>query len=342
MTSDAREIAAEAAPIGHGKLQWRILIGFVAGLVAGLLVYTFFRDAQWVEMIVTYVTNPIGQIFLRLLFMLVIPLLFSALVVGIAEMGEIRALKRIGVRTLIYTVIVSSIAVAISIALVNLLQPGRGGGQGGSRRAVGARGGGRIQHRRSVRRKRGRGEPGHRHRPLQRHFRHVEQRYFGGDVLRPVLWYRPAAGANPPDGAVEGRDRGRVRGRHAADRHRHPIGPDRHLLFHVQFVGAVRLGLAVQARGVCRRGPAGARHPDVRRVPALAEVPRQEEPVAILQGDARGERHGVQYRQLQRHPADSVAGRGYRIAVGVPRKIARFVLTIGATAIRTAPPCSKA
>ncbi len=126
MTSDAREIAAEAAPIGHGKLQWRILIGFVAGLVAGLLVYTFFRDAQWVEMIVTYVTNPIGQIFLRLLFMLVIPLLFSALVVGIAEMGEIRALKRIGVRTLIYTVIVSSIAVAISIALVNLLQPGAG------------------------------------------------------------------------------------------------------------------------------------------------------------------------------------------------------------------------
>ena len=126
MTSDARAIAAEAAPIGHGKLQWRILIGFVAGLVAGLLVYTFFRDAQWVEMIVTYVTNPIGQIFLRLLFMLVIPLLFSALVVGIAEMGEIRSLKRIGVRTLIYTVIVSSIAVAISIALVNLLQPGAG------------------------------------------------------------------------------------------------------------------------------------------------------------------------------------------------------------------------
>ena len=126
MSSDASEMAAEAAPIGHGKLQWRILIGFVAGLIAGLLAYTFARDAAWIPTIVTYVTNPIGQIFLRLLFMLVIPLLFSALVVGIAEMGEIRALKSVGIKTLIYTVIVSSIAVAVSLAVVNIIRPGDG------------------------------------------------------------------------------------------------------------------------------------------------------------------------------------------------------------------------
>ena len=126
MSTDAEGIAREAAPIGHGKLQWRILIGFVAGLLAGLLAYTLARDAAWVEWVVTYVTGPIGQIFLRLLFMLVIPLLFAALVVGIAEMGEIRALKTIGLRTLAYTVIVSSIAVAISLAAVNLIRPGDG------------------------------------------------------------------------------------------------------------------------------------------------------------------------------------------------------------------------
>jgi DAACS family dicarboxylate/amino acid:cation (Na+ or H+) symporter len=127
MTSqDAAEMARETAPAGHGKLQWRILIGFVAGLAAGLLAYTFARDAAWVESIVTYVTNPIGQIFLRLLFMLVIPLLFSALVVGIAEMGEMRSLGKVGLRTLFYTVIVSSIAVAISLTLVNVIEPGRG------------------------------------------------------------------------------------------------------------------------------------------------------------------------------------------------------------------------
>jgi Na+/H+-dicarboxylate symporter len=126
MSTDAEQIARQAAPIGHGKLQWRILLGFVFGLAGGLLAYTLARDAAWVEWVVTYVTGPIGQIFLRLLFMLVIPLLFAALVVGIAEMGEIRSLKSIGLRTLAYTVIVSSIAVAISLAAVNLLRPGDG------------------------------------------------------------------------------------------------------------------------------------------------------------------------------------------------------------------------
>lgn len=125
-STDAGELAAHAPQAGHSRLQWRILIGFVAGLVAGLLAYTFSRDAAWVESVVTYVTGPIGQIFLRLLFMLVIPLLFSALVVGIAEMGEVKSLGKVGLKTLAYTVIVSSIAVAISLTVVNLIQPGAG------------------------------------------------------------------------------------------------------------------------------------------------------------------------------------------------------------------------
>jgi Na+/H+-dicarboxylate symporter len=126
MTGEA--VANEKAHGGpdYGRLQWRILIGFVLGLLAGIAAYTFARDAEWIDTVVTYVTNPLGQVFLRLLFMLVIPLLVSALVVGIADMGEIRALKKVGVRTLLYTVVVSSIAVGISIAVTNLIQPGAG------------------------------------------------------------------------------------------------------------------------------------------------------------------------------------------------------------------------
>jgi DAACS family dicarboxylate/amino acid:cation (Na+ or H+) symporter len=107
-------------------LQWQMLIGFLVGLIAGLIVYTTQRGAPWVQVVITNVTDPIGQIFLRLLFMLVIPLLFSALIVGISEMGEVRALKRVGLRTLAYTVIVSAIAVLVSLLVVNLLQPGAG------------------------------------------------------------------------------------------------------------------------------------------------------------------------------------------------------------------------
>jgi Na+/H+-dicarboxylate symporter len=108
------------------ELQWQMLIGFLVGLVAGLIVYSTQPDARWVELLTTYVTEPIGQIFLRLLFMLVIPLLFSALVVGISEMGEVRSLKRVGLRTLAYTVIVSTIAVIVSLVVVNIFKPGAG------------------------------------------------------------------------------------------------------------------------------------------------------------------------------------------------------------------------
>jgi DAACS family dicarboxylate/amino acid:cation (Na+ or H+) symporter len=108
------------------SLQWQMLAGFVIGLVAGLIAYSTQRDAAWVDFVTDYITGPIGQIFLRLLFMLVIPLLFSALVVGISEMGEVRSLKRVGLRTLAYTVIVSAIAVAVSLVTVNVLKPGAG------------------------------------------------------------------------------------------------------------------------------------------------------------------------------------------------------------------------
>jgi DAACS family dicarboxylate/amino acid:cation (Na+ or H+) symporter len=110
----------------ESTLQWQMLGGFALGLALGLFVHFTAADAAWVKTVTTYVTGPIGQVFLRLLFMLVIPLLFSALVVGIAEMGEIAALKRVGLRTLVLTVCVSTIAVIVSLLLVNLLQPGAG------------------------------------------------------------------------------------------------------------------------------------------------------------------------------------------------------------------------
>jgi len=119
---------AEGKAGGHGsqRLQYWMLGGFLVGLALGLIVHATAADAAWVHAITTYVTQPIGQIFLRLLFMLVIPLLVSALIVGVADMGEARHLRTVGLRTLLYTVIVSSIAVAISLAMVNLFQPGSG------------------------------------------------------------------------------------------------------------------------------------------------------------------------------------------------------------------------
>ena len=108
------------------SLQMQMLIGFVVGLTLGLFVHLTQPDAPWVEVVTTYVTGPIGQIFLRLIFMLVIPLLFSALIVGIAEMGDVRSLKRVGLKTLFFTIGISAVAVVLALGVVNLFQPGAG------------------------------------------------------------------------------------------------------------------------------------------------------------------------------------------------------------------------
>jgi Na+/H+-dicarboxylate symporter len=115
--------------IKRGKLplHWLMLIGFVVGLGGGLFVnLTIGADTGWVQWLTSNITGPAGQIFLRLLFMLVIPLLFSALVVGVAEMGDLKSLGRAGIKTLLLTIVVSSIAVVIGIAMVNLFRPGDG------------------------------------------------------------------------------------------------------------------------------------------------------------------------------------------------------------------------
>ena len=83
-------------------------------------------DPGWLEAIVSRASEPIGRLFLRLLFMLVIPLILSALPLGIAGIGDLRALGRIGVRTLLYTVAVSAIAVLLGVGMVNLFEPGAG------------------------------------------------------------------------------------------------------------------------------------------------------------------------------------------------------------------------
>jgi DAACS family dicarboxylate/amino acid:cation (Na+ or H+) symporter len=107
-------------------LQWQMLIGFLVGLILGLIANAAVEGAPWVEWVSTYVTGPVGQIFLRLIFMLVIPLLVSALIVGITEMGDIGALKRVGLKTLAFTVLVSGIAVVLALAVTNIFEPGAG------------------------------------------------------------------------------------------------------------------------------------------------------------------------------------------------------------------------
>ena len=108
------------------SLHWKMLIGGTAGVTLGLAAHGLLFGDPRLDAFIRYVTAPVGQVFLRLLFMLVIPLLVSALALGVTGLGDVRQLGRIGVKTLVYTVSVSAIAVLLGVGLVNLLQPGAG------------------------------------------------------------------------------------------------------------------------------------------------------------------------------------------------------------------------
>jgi DAACS family dicarboxylate/amino acid:cation (Na+ or H+) symporter len=110
-----------AAMTSHRSMLVGLLVGTALGLTANALA----PKAALVKHFTEYVAAPAGQIFLRLLFMLVIPLLFSAIVLGISEL-EISQLGRLGVRLIGYTVVVSAIAVLIGVGLVQIVGPGRG------------------------------------------------------------------------------------------------------------------------------------------------------------------------------------------------------------------------
>ena len=96
----------------------------IIGIVAGLIVKSLQLPTETVQTILKWV-DPIGRIFMNLIFMMVIPLILSALILGVAEIGDLKKLGRIGMRLMMYTVVVSFIAVMIGISMVNVFTPGK-------------------------------------------------------------------------------------------------------------------------------------------------------------------------------------------------------------------------
>ena len=103
-----------------------MVIGMAVGILFGVAANLSLGGSPRLEWMVKHVTEPAGRIFLRLLFMLVIPLILSALALGVSGLGDVRRLGRIGLKTLAYTVVVSTIAVLLGVVMVNVFKPGQG------------------------------------------------------------------------------------------------------------------------------------------------------------------------------------------------------------------------
>src|SRR5918996_5786706 len=106
-------------------LHTKILIGLGVGVVAGVAVNRLFGgDHPRVVWVVDNFTQPVGQLFLRLLLMIVVLLVFSSLVVGVAGIGDIRKLGRVGLKSFAYCFVLSAISVVIGLTLANTIRPG--------------------------------------------------------------------------------------------------------------------------------------------------------------------------------------------------------------------------
>lgn len=107
------------------KLHTKLLIALILGIAIGVPMHHYV-DNEWINVLNTHFLNPIAQIFLRLIFMIVVPMVTSALILGVFELGASRGLGKVAGRTLSYTIITSTASVIIGVTLVNIFQPGRG------------------------------------------------------------------------------------------------------------------------------------------------------------------------------------------------------------------------
>jgi DAACS family dicarboxylate/amino acid:cation (Na+ or H+) symporter len=96
------------------KLHTKILLGLLVGLVLGVTVnLTVGTENPTVEMVNDYVAVPIGQVFLRMLFMVVMPLVFASIALGVAGVGDIRKAGRIGGKAIGYFFVTTALATTL-------------------------------------------------------------------------------------------------------------------------------------------------------------------------------------------------------------------------------------
>lgn len=103
------------------QLYTKILIGMGAGVVAGSIAN--FGGVEWLRTGLL-AAQPLGDAFIRAITMVVIPLVVASLLVGTASLGDVRKLGRIGLRTFLYYMISTAVAISIGLALANLVKPG--------------------------------------------------------------------------------------------------------------------------------------------------------------------------------------------------------------------------
>lgn len=102
--------------------RYGLAIQIFVGLILGILVGALFYGNPAVESFL----KPIGDVFIRLIKMIVVPIVLSTLIIGVAGVGDVKKLGKIGGKSILYFEIVTTIAIIVGLAAANLFQPGAG------------------------------------------------------------------------------------------------------------------------------------------------------------------------------------------------------------------------
>lgn len=106
-------------------LHSKILLGLAIGAVLGVAANLGLGPDHWLVVgLDRYLAGPVGQVFLRMLSMVVMPLVFASIALGVASVGDVRRIGRMGVKTLAYFLGTTALAVCLGLVLVTLVEPG--------------------------------------------------------------------------------------------------------------------------------------------------------------------------------------------------------------------------
>jgi len=109
------------------KLHTKILLGLLVGAVLGILANTTLGgDHAVVAWVNKYLAGPVGQIFLRMLFMIVIPLVFASISLGVAGIGDLRRVGRVGGKAIAYFFASTALSASLGLLIVWFARPGEG------------------------------------------------------------------------------------------------------------------------------------------------------------------------------------------------------------------------
>ena len=118
------DMAADIDNRLSNRILWGLLIGAAAGGATLALSGAFPGLLQAARAFATYVLDPLGQVFLRMLFFVVIPLVFASLAMGVAQLERLGQLGPLAIRTFALFFLNMSIAVALGLVMMNVLEPG--------------------------------------------------------------------------------------------------------------------------------------------------------------------------------------------------------------------------